>query len=147
MWNEKGRGILVYKCHEINLRCLPKFPLWSLSVLYHRLSKMENYTINFNKPSGTKLVLQSPSMKPTLTWWGGFQIKLFQQSPSTRRAQRSVAVTTIRLNGFSLLLRQNLSQCWLDKIKKAFSSKTWSLSVYFRFYNIVFVLRQDCFQG
>ena len=54
----------------------------------------------------------------------GFQTKRFQRSASTWRVQLSVAVTTVRLNGSSLLLCQHLSQCWLDKIKKALSGKS-----------------------
>ena len=63
-------------------------------------------------------------MKPTLTWWGDFETKRFQRRVSKRRAQPSVKVTTVRLNGSFLLLCQNLSQCCLDKTKKTFSSKS-----------------------
>ena len=63
-------------------------------------------------------------MKPTLTWWGDFETKRFQRRVSKRRAQLSVKVTTVRLNGSFLLLCQNLSQCCLDKTKKTFSSKS-----------------------
>ena len=59
----------------------------------------------------------SPFMTPTLMWWGGFETKR-----STRLT--SVAVTTVRVKGSSLLLYQDLSQCWLDKTRKAFSSKS-----------------------
>ena len=59
----------------------------------------------------------------------GLKTKKFQRDGSTRRAQLSVVVTTVRLNGFSLLLCQDLNQCWLDKIRKALSSKSDPLSV------------------
>ena len=36
----------------------------------------------------------------------------------------SVAVSTIKLNGSSHLLFQDLSQCWLHKIRKLFSKKS-----------------------
>ena len=36
----------------------------------------------------------------------------------------SVAVTTVRLNGSSFLLYHHLSQCWLNKIIKAFCRKS-----------------------
>ena len=62
-------------------------------------------------------------MKATLTF-RGFQTKSFQRSASMGRGQVSVAVTTVRSNGSSLLLCQDLSQCWLGKIWKAFSSKS-----------------------
>ena len=65
----------------------------------------------------------TPLMKPTLTWWGGFQSTRVQQSASTGRAQLSIAVTTIRLNGSSLLLYQDLSQYWLYKIRKTLREK------------------------
>ena len=74
-------------------------------------------------------------MKP-MTCWGSVKTKRFQQSASTRRAQLSVAVTTVRLNVSFYLLYQDLSQCWLDKIRKAFSCKnhpSWC-SVSFRQY-------------
>ena len=66
-------------------------------------------------------------MKPTWRGEGGFKLRL-QQSASTRRAQLSVAVLTVRLNG-SFHLCQDLSQCWFEKIRKAFSSKKWPLLV------------------
>ena len=43
---------------------------------------------------------------------------------STRRVQLSVGVRNFRLHVSSLLLCQDLHQCWLDKISKAFSSKS-----------------------
>ena len=58
-----------------------------------------------------------------MTWWWGFQTKRFQRGASTRRSQLSVVATTVRLSGSSLLLYQNLGQCWLGSIRKAFSSK------------------------
>ena len=51
---------------------------------------------------------------------GVFKTKWLQQNASARRAQLSVAAM---LNG-SFLLCQNQSQCWLDKIGKAFSGKS-----------------------
>ena len=71
--------------------------------------------------------IHSPSMKVSLIWLGGFQTKRFQQSASMRKAQLRVAITTITLKGSSLIRRifflQDLSQCWLEKIRKPFSSK------------------------
>ena len=66
----------------------------------------------------------SPSNKSTLVMRGDFQTKKFHKTASTWRAQLSVALTTVKLNGFSLLLYQDLSQCWLGKIRKVFSSKS-----------------------
>ena len=66
-------------------------------------------------------------MKVTLAWLGAFKLKGFQQSASMRKAQLRVAITTVTLKGSSLIRRiffcQDLSQCWLDKIRKLFSSK------------------------
>ena len=49
-------GILVYKYHKIKLHYLPKFLLWSLSVIYHGLLKMEIFNKGLNK--GFKRVRQ-----------------------------------------------------------------------------------------
>ena len=46
----------------------------------------------------SRLYISSPSMKPNLTWWGGFETKRFQESGSIRRNQMSVALATVRLN-------------------------------------------------
>ena len=53
-----------------------------------------------------------------------YPIKKFQKNASTRRTQLSVTAATIRLNGSSQVQCQDLSQCWLDNIKKTFSSKS-----------------------
>ena len=52
---------------------------------------------------------QSPSMGLTLSGRGGFPTKKFHPIASTRRAQLSVAVTTVRST--DLLKCQDLSQC------------------------------------
>ena len=70
----------------------------------------------------------TPSTKP----WRGFQTTRVQQSASTGRVQLSIAVTTIRSNGSSLLLYQDLSQCWLDKIKKTLHETFFSESKHSR---------------
>ena len=46
--------------------------------------------------TGYRIRDHSTSMKLTLSWWGGLSTKKFQQSLSTRRAQLSVAATTVR---------------------------------------------------
>ena len=78
--------------------------LWTRRSVSWRWSSLFWYTIT------------TPTMKPTLAWWGNFQIKRFQQSALKRRAQLSVAVTIVRLNRYSLLLCQDLSQYWKTRL-------------------------------
>ena len=49
----------------------------------------------------------------------------------------------LQVNRSSPLLCQDLSQCWLDKIRKAYSNKKWPLSEERWIYIIALMSRQD----
>ena len=53
----------------------------------------------------------------TLLRWGSLSTKTFHPSASMTRAQLRVVATTVKLSDL-----YDLSQYWLDKIRKAFSS-------------------------
>ena len=64
----------------------------------------------------------TPSMKLTLVWWGVGAFKLRGFNKVRQQGELIWAVTTVAtiwLNGSSLLLCQELIQCWLEKIRKA----------------------------
>ena len=66
-----------------------------------------------------------PLKKPTLTSWRGFKLKVFNSiSALTRKAQLSGVTTIVSCNGSPLLICQDLTQYWFDKIKKSFSNKS-----------------------
>ena len=89
------------------------------------LKRWAPHPINYSLASHQHI--HSPLDESHLDMVRGFQTKRFQQSASMRKAQLRVAITTITLKGSSLIRRiffcQDLSQCWLDKIRKPFSSK------------------------
>ena len=67
-----------------------------------------------------------PRLNSSCRGEGAYPTKKFQQSVLKRRARLSLAATTVRFNGSFQLQCQDLSQCWLDKIRKTFSNQKHS---------------------
>ena len=68
-------------------------------------------------------------MKPTLTWWGG----LVNYEVSTKYVKEAHSTESCSYNRqvkrMLSAIYQDLSKCWLDKIRKVFSSKKRPLPV------------------
>ena len=115
---------LKIKTNNVFNWCLYSY-LWICLTFSSSISIIDFQQVNIGKWLFSLLSsCHSPLMKLIVTWWGSFQTKRFQRSVWTRQVQLSAPVTTFRLNGSSLLLYLYLIQCWLDKIRKVFSSKS-----------------------
>ena len=65
--------------------------------------------------------LFSPSMKLTLSWWGGYPLKVSPRCINKDSLTEHCSYNR-QVNRSSQLQWQDLSQYWLDKIKNTFSA-------------------------